>query len=50
MGVDPLVSPNKIDRPLIITLLVEILDVSVICSTAFSPDGACLKIVADKTL
>jgi WD40 repeat protein len=48
--VDPLVPADKIERPLIITLLAEIVDVSVICSTAFSPDGGCLAIGSDKTL
>jgi hypothetical protein len=50
MGVDPLVSADKIDRPLMITLLGTILDVSVICITAFTPDRACLAIGADETL
>jgi WD40 repeat protein len=48
--VESLVSPDKIDRPLEITLVAEILDVSVICSTAFSPDGNCLAIGSDRTL
>jgi len=46
-SVDTIGSPEK---PLIISLLAEIVDVSVICSTAFSPDGTCLAIGSDKTL
>jgi WD40 repeat protein len=34
----------------VISLLAEILDVSVICSTAFSPDGNWLVVSSDKTL
>jgi WD40 repeat protein len=41
---------EKIEKPVLITLLAEIVDVSVICSTAFSPDGTCLAIGSDKTL
>ena len=41
---------ENIPRPVIINLLAEIVDISVICSTAFSPDGACLAIGSDKTL
>jgi WD40 repeat protein len=48
--VETIAPPDKIDKPLIISLLAEILDVSVICSTAFSPDGSCLAIGSDKTL
>jgi hypothetical protein len=48
--VETIAPPEKIERPLLISLLAEILDVSVICSTAFSPDGACLAIGSDKTL
>lgn len=48
--VELIIPPEKIDNPLIISLLAEILDVSVVCSTAFSPDGACLAIGSDKTL
>ena len=45
-----LVPAEKIPKPVIITLMAEILDVSVICSTAFSPDGTCLAIGSNKTL
>jgi WD40 repeat protein len=48
--IEPLCPPDKIERPLTITLLAEILDVSVICSTAFSPEGNELAIGSDKTL
>jgi hypothetical protein len=41
---------EKLDPPLVISLLAEILDVSVICSTAFSPDGSWLAVGSDKTL
>ncbi|KAK8870437.1 hypothetical protein M9Y10_008319 [Tritrichomonas musculus] len=41
---------DKIPKPVIINLLAEIVDTSVICSTAFSPDGTCLAIGSDKTL
>jgi WD40 repeat protein len=41
---------DTVERPLAITLLAEIVDVSVICSTAFSPDGICLAIGSDKTV
>ncbi|OHT11898.1 Transcriptional repressor tup11-related protein [Tritrichomonas foetus] len=41
---------EKIQKPVIIALLAEIVDISVICSTAFSPDGTCLAIGSDKTL
>lgn len=37
-------------KKVIIALLAEIVDISVICSTAFSPDGTCLAIGSDKTL
>lgn len=41
---------ENVPKPVIINLLAEIVDISVICSTAFSPDGACLAIGSDKTL
>jgi predicted ATPase len=41
---------EKLDPPLVISLLAEILDVSVICSTAFSLDGNWLAVGSDKTL
>jgi WD40 repeat protein len=37
-------------KPLTISLLAEVVDLSVICSTAFSPDGRCVAIGSDKTL
>jgi WD40 repeat protein len=37
-------------KPLSISLFAEIVDLSVICSTAFSPDGRCVAIGSDKTL
>jgi WD40 repeat protein len=46
----PLLSPNKISRPLIITLFAEILDVLVIFRVTFSPDGFNLSIGSDKTM
>ena len=46
----PLVPIEQIPKPLNITLIEEIVDISVICSTAFSPDGTCLAIGSDKTL
>jgi WD40 repeat protein len=48
--VEPLIEPDRIERPLVISLVAEILDVSVICGTAFSPDGSCLAIGSDRTL
>lgn len=45
-----LVSADQIHDPVIISLFVEILDSSVICSTEFSPDGSCLAIGSDKML
>ena len=45
-----LVPPEQIKQPLVISDLAEIVDTSVICSTAFSPDGQCLAIGNDKTL
>jgi WD40 repeat protein len=48
--VEALLPADKIEHPLLITLLAEIVDVSVICSTSFSPDGSCLAIGSDKTL
>jgi WD40 repeat protein len=41
---------DTIQHSLLISLLAEILDVSVICSTAFRADGTCLAIGSDKTL
>ncbi|OHT14192.1 Transcriptional repressor tup11-related protein [Tritrichomonas foetus] len=45
-----LIPAEKIKKPVIIALLAEIVDISVICSTAFSPDGTCLAIGSDKTI
>lgn len=41
---------EKPPKPVNINILAEIIDISVICSTAFSPDGTCLAIGSDKTL
>lgn len=49
-NVETLIPPDQIEHPLHITPLAEIVDVSVVCSTAFSPDGSCLAIGSDKTL
>lgn len=46
----PLVSADQISNPVLISLFAEIVDTSVICSTAFSPDGTCLAIGSDQTL
>ena len=46
----PLVTPDAIEHPLIVNLFAEIVDVSVICSTDFSPDGTSLAIGSDRTL
>ena len=46
----PLVTPDAIEHPLIVSLFAEIVDVSVICSTDFSPDGTSLAIGSDRTL
>lgn len=48
--VEELIGEDKIPARLNIPLVAEIVDVSVICSTAFSPDGNCLAIGSDKTL
>ncbi|OHT00857.1 hypothetical protein TRFO_32375 [Tritrichomonas foetus] len=45
-----LIPPEKIERSLNISLVAEILDVSVISSTGFSPDGKTLAIGSDRTL
>lgn len=46
----PLVPPDAIEHPLIVNLLAEIVDSSVICAIDFSPDGTGLAIGSDKTL
>ena len=46
----PLVPIEQIAKPQNVTLVAEIVDISVICSTAFSPDKTCLAIGSDKTL
>ncbi|KAH0791140.1 Transcriptional repressor tup11-related protein [Histomonas meleagridis] len=45
-----LAPPKSIRKPYIISLIAEILDVSVICSTAFSPDGTYIAIGSDKAI
>jgi len=41
---------QEIDNPVTISLLAEIVDISVICSTAFSPNNTCLAIGSNRTL
>jgi WD40 repeat protein len=48
--VESLLTHDEIKYPLMISLVAEIVDVSVISSTAFSPDGHSLAIGSNKTL
>ncbi|KAH0793873.1 Transcriptional repressor tup11-related protein [Histomonas meleagridis] len=45
-----LAAPENILKPYIISLIAEILDISVICSTSFSPNGTFIAIGSDKTI
>lgn len=45
-----LVSPESIRKPLLIQLIAEIVDLSVICATTFSPNNNCIAIGSDKNL
>ena len=45
-----LIPVEQIQHPMVISLLAEIVDVSVVCSTAFNHDGTCLAIGSNKTL
>ena len=48
--VTTLVPPEQIEHPMVINLVAEIVDVSIICATAFNADGSCVAIGSDKTL
>jgi len=48
--VQPMIPVESIKDPIHVSLVAEIVDVSIICSTAFSPDNSCLAIGSNKTL
>lgn len=46
----PLIPESQIQHPVMVSLVAEIVDISWVCATAFSPDGQCLAIGSDKAL